>query len=504
MQPELIGGRYRVEDVIGRGGMGTVWSARDETLHRVVAVKQVGRLPGESVTDSARALREARSSAGLNHPHVVTVFDVVEEAGHLWLVMELVPGRSLSQIIKQDGPLEPAAVADLGAQVADGLAALHAEGTVHRDVKPGNVLVRHDGVAKISDFGIARTAGDATLTHAGSMTGTPTYFSPSLARGGSPAPEDDVWALGATLYAAVEGRPPYEQQPNPIAVLHEIVSSPPAPPTRAGVLTQALEGMLDRDPGSRWSMDEAAHVLRRVADQHRGDATLHQTREQTRAAAAAAPRPTPQPSRQRAEEEPRRTAPVVIAATPPSGPRRGDDRSRHRAWPLVLAALLVVGLVAGAWLVARQLGEGDAGAGAAEPTASPSQEQSGGSRTASPSQGPTASPSESPSASAPAGEVAAKEQTVRDYYAAAPGGTDEAWAMLGPSLQAQGRASYDRFWRGIESVDVQQVGATEGSDDVRVRLVYTRADGSTSTENKVEGLVEDGEGGWLIDTDRAG
>ncbi|MCA1481726.1 serine/threonine protein kinase, partial [Bradyrhizobium sp. NBAIM08] len=132
---------------IGRGGMGTVWSARDETLHRVVAVKQVGRLPGESVTDSARALREARSSAGLNHPHVVTVFDVVEEAGHLWLVMELVLGRSLSQIIKQDGPLEPAVVADLGAQVADGLAALHAEGTVHRDVKPGNVLVRHDGVA---------------------------------------------------------------------------------------------------------------------------------------------------------------------------------------------------------------------------------------------------------------------------------------------------------------------------------------------------------------------
>ncbi|KQT89492.1 hypothetical protein ASG49_17265 [Marmoricola sp. Leaf446] len=495
MQPELIGGRYRVEDVIGRGGMGTVWSARDETLHRVVAVKQVGRLPGESVTDSARALREARSSAGLNHPHVVTVFDVVEEAGHLWLVMELVPGRSLSQIIKQDGPLDPAVVADLGAQVADGLAALHAEGTVHRDVKPGNVLVRHDGVAKISDFGIARTAGDATLTHAGSMTGTPTYFSPSLARGGSPAPEDDVWALGATLYAAVEGRPPYAQQPNPIAVLHEIVSTPPAPPVRAGILAQALDGMLDRDPGSRWPMDEAAHVLRRLADQHRGDATLHQTREQTGAA--------PQPSRQRAEEEPQRPAPVAIAPTPPSGPRRGHDRSRRRAWPLVLAALLVVGLVAGAWLVARQLGDGDAGAGAADPSTSPSAPTESPSEST--SEPPSESPSESPSASeAAAGGAAAKEQLVRDYYASAPGGTDEAWSMLGPSLQAQGRARYDAFWSSIRSVDVQQVSASEDSDDVRVRLVYTRTDGTTSTEDKVEGLVEDGQGGYLLDTDRAG
>ncbi len=501
MQPDLIGGRYRVDSVIGRGGMGTVWSAHDETLHRVVAVKQVGRLPGESVTDTARAMREARSSAGLNHPHVVTVFDVVEEAGSLWLVMELVPGRSLSQIIKQDGPLDPAQVAEIGAQVADGLAALHAEGTVHRDVKPGNVLVRHDGVAKISDFGIARTAGDATLTHAGSMTGTPTYFSPALARGASPTPEDDVWALGATLYAAVEGSPPYEQQPNPIAVLHEIVSTPPRPPVRAGVLDRALEGMLDRDPGSRWSMAEAAHVLRRLADQHREDATLHQTRERT---VAPTPDPTPEPRREpRREPEPVRR-PVVVAPTP-AADRRPERSGGRRPWPLLLAALLVVGLVAGAWLVARQLGDGDAGAGAADPSssASPSPEQTEESETgeASPSPSPTGSPSESADPAA-AGEVEAKEQVVRDYYAAAPGGSDEAWALLGPSLQEQGRASYNRFWRGIEAVDVQQVSATEGSDEVQVRLVYRRADGSTSTENKVEGLVEDGQGGYLIDTDR--
>ena len=119
---------------------------------------------------------------------MVTVFDVVEESGHIWLVMEHVPGRSLSEIIKQDGPLDPGTVADIGAQVAAGLAAAHAAGTMHRDVKPGNVLIREDGVAKISDFGIARTTGDPALTQSGFLTGTPSYFSPELARGGDPVP----------------------------------------------------------------------------------------------------------------------------------------------------------------------------------------------------------------------------------------------------------------------------------------------------------------------------
>lgn len=156
--------------------------------------------------------------------------------------------------------------------------------------------------------------------------------------------------------------------------------------------------------------------------------------------------------------------------------------------------------MAGAWLVARSLGGGDPGA--ADPSTSPSATPSGSASEPEPeSESTSPTPSASPSET-PADDVEAKEQVVRDYYAAAPGGSDEAWALLGPSLKAQGRAAYDRFWRGIESVDVQQVEATEGSDQVRVRLVYTRTDGSTSTENKVEGLVGDGDGGYLIDTDR--
>ncbi len=309
MQPELIGGRYRVESAIGKGGMGTVWLCRDETLQRNVAVKQVGLLPNESVTDSARAFREARSTAALSHRNVVTVFDVVEESGHIWLVMEHVPGRSLSQIIKQDGPLDPGTVAEIGAQVAAGLAAAHAAGTMHRDVKPGNVLIREDGVAKISDFGIARTHGDPALTQSGFLTGTPSYFSPELARGGDPGPGTDVWALGATLYAAVEGHSPYEQRTNPVAVLHDITQGQPPHPQRADFLEPALQRMMDRDPESRWSMDDAAHVLRRLADQHKPESTLVNTlsggapaparevahEEPSRSATAPAPRPSPTP-----------------------------------------------------------------------------------------------------------------------------------------------------------------------------------------------------------------
>ena len=278
MQPEIIGGRYRVESAIGRGGMGTVWLCLDETLHRHVAVKQVGLMPGESVTDSARALREARSSAGLSHRNVVTVFDVVEEAGHIWLVMEHVQGRSLSQIIKQDGPLEPASVAEIGAQVADGLSALHAGGVMHRDVKPGNVLIREDGVAKISDFGIARTAGDATLTQAGFLTGTPSYFSPALARGAEPTPADDVWALGATLYAAVEGHSPYPRRDNPVEVLHAITSGQPQRPQHAPVPRAGPAADARPRPGLALDDGRRRHTLRRLADAHRPEATLAQTR----------------------------------------------------------------------------------------------------------------------------------------------------------------------------------------------------------------------------------
>ncbi len=484
MQPEVIGDRYRVESAIGQGGMGTVWLCRDERLHRVVAVKQVGLLPGESVTDSARAFREARSSAALSHPNVVTVYDVVEDSGHLWLVMEHVPGRSLSEVIKQDGALDPATVADIGAQVAAGLAALHEAGTTHRDVKPGNVLIREDGVAKISDFGISRTSGDQTLTGAGLVTGTPSYFSPALARGAEPGPADDVWALGATLYAAVEGRPAYETRTNPVAVLHDIVTDPPPPPRRAEFLEPALARMLDRDLSSRWSMRDVEHVLRRLAETHRSDATVAETRESPapakEATPAAAP-PDPAPS----QPPPQR----------PSAPSEPKERDRGPVRIALVAAVLLL-LAAGLWVAIPRLGNDQQAD--RTPEAGSSTTTKGKASQEKDTQTPESTPATEDSATSGAAEM---EAFVRDYYAKAPGGTDEAWDMLGPTLQEQGRESYDSFWRGIESAEIKSAQASPDSDTVDITVVYRGTDGKTSTERKRETLVKSEDGGYLLDTD---
>jgi len=261
MQPQLIAGRYQVLSAIGRGGMGTVWLCRDEVLGREVAVKQICALPGESATETKRAMREARSAAALNHPNAVAVYDVVTHDGRPWLVMEYVEGQTLADEISHHGQLSPQRVADIGAQLAGALARAHERRIVHRDIKPGNVLIDKAGRPKISDFGIARGHGDDQLTQTGFVTGTPGYLSPELARGGDSNPASDIWALGATLYAAVEGRPPYEPRSNPIALLMAIASERPRPMMRAGALRPAIEAMMHEDPERRWNMATTAQRL---------------------------------------------------------------------------------------------------------------------------------------------------------------------------------------------------------------------------------------------------
>ncbi len=262
-----IAGRYTVDRAVGRGGTGTVWLCRDNVLGRQVAVKQVGNLPGETTTDLDRALREARSAAGLNHPHVVSVFDAVEDDDRTWLVMEYLPSRTLAEVLASEGPLDPRRAAHLGAQAAEGLAAAHARGVVHRDVKPGNILVTDDDRAKITDFGIALVTGDPRLTQTGLVVGTPSYFSPEAARGGEPGPAGDVWALGVSLYEAVEGELPYAGRGggNPLALLVAIAGEEAPPPTRAGVLAGPIAAMMARDPEDRWTMDDAVRELGRIA-----------------------------------------------------------------------------------------------------------------------------------------------------------------------------------------------------------------------------------------------
>jgi serine/threonine protein kinase len=512
MRPDLIGGRYRVRSAIGQGGMGTVWLCRDETLQRDVAVKQVGRLPGESMTDSARALREARSSAALSHRNVVTVFDVIEESDAIWLVMEHVPSRSLSDIIREDGPLDAAVVANIGAQIADGLAAAHAVGTMHRDVKPGNILIREDGVAKISDFGIARNASDPALTQSGFVTGTPSYFSPELATGHAPSPAADVWALGATLYAAVEGHPPYRPRENPVAVLHDIATQQPARPKRAGFLEQPLRRMLDRDPTSRWSMADAAHTLNRLARLHASE----RTRENTVAFAHTTPtRAEHQPPPPVAEEGTARPGPAhepprTVRPVPP--PDDDEPRRKHGLGYALLAAAALLVLIGGIAFVSSLRDDNNdpstatdrPSASATGPTPSATEEptrssspSSSPSSSSSPSRSstPSSSPSTEPTTSA-AGDTG-QAAFLRSYFATAPGGSEAAWAMLTPDYQAQvGRGSYFGFWRTIESVDVSGV-TPAGDDSVTATLTYRSSGGGTSVERHRLDLVRSGTG-YLI------
>lgn len=475
MPPELIAGRYRVEREIGRGGMGSVWLCRDERLGREVAAKQVGRLPGESATDLARALREARSSAPLNHPSVVSVYDAIEEGDHAWLVMEYVPGHTLSELMARDGSLPPERVAAIGAQIADGLAAAHARGTVHRDVKPGNVLVTADDHAKISDFGIARTPGDPTLTQTGLVIGTPAYFSPQLARGDEPKPSDDVWALGATLYAAVEGQPPYPDTGNAIAMLTHIAANQPPKPERAGFLTDAIGRMLDPDPASRWSMADAAHALQRLDRRHRAGGTKEST----------APQAAPATER------------VPVAEPAPAPPPAAAPERRRRRGALLLAVLLLVLLLGGGWLL---LAPGDDGGNdtASGPTG-------GGSHSARPD--PTNDASQQPtpdqtqgSTQEPAPQGSDPEQFVDDYYAALPDDTRAGWQRLSPEYRSRmGYDDYRGFWSTIDSVTVDDT-APAGADAVDVTLTYVTDDGSTDTEVRRVHL-ERAEDGYLITHD---
>jgi len=274
MQPEVIANRYRVMRAVGRGGMGTVWLCTDEVLHRQVAVKQIGTLPGESPDDTARAMREARLAAALNHKNAVSIYDVVEHDGSTWLVMEYVPSRTLSQLLAVEGQLPPERVAHIGAQVAAALSSAHSQRIVHRDIKPGNILVGDDDSAKISDFGIARGHQDTSLTQTGLVTGTPAFFSPELARGEEPTFASDVWALGITLYTALEGAPPYEPQSNPLAMLTAITQEPLPAPAHAGPLAPLLARMLEPDASRRATMEEALAALREAEQQDGPTRTL--------------------------------------------------------------------------------------------------------------------------------------------------------------------------------------------------------------------------------------
>ncbi|WP_248965647.1 serine/threonine-protein kinase [Sphaerisporangium perillae] len=269
-QGRLVGRRYRLLSPVGRGGMGMVWHAHDVLLDRDVAVKEL-ILPfgldsaGKQVAHR-RMLREARSAARLSHPGIVTVHDVVEEDGRPWIVMELVRAWSLEQAVRQSGPLPVVQAAEIGVRVLDALRHAHAAGILHRDVKPGNVLLTADRVV-LTDFGIAAIEGDVTITQTGLLMGSPAYIPPERLQGRSITHAADLWSFGATLYAAVEGRPPYEG-PDAVAVLGAVLTQDPNRPQRAGALLPVIEGLLRKNPADRMPAAQAADLLERVLRTH--------------------------------------------------------------------------------------------------------------------------------------------------------------------------------------------------------------------------------------------
>ncbi|MFB4281725.1 protein kinase [Nonomuraea sp. MTCD27] len=255
---------------VGRGGMGMVWHAHDVLLDRDVAVKEL-ILPygldhaGKQVAHR-RMLREARSAARLTHPGIVTVHDVVEEDGRPWIVMELVRAWSLEQAVRQSGPLPVIQAAEIGIRVLDAVRHAHAAGILHRDIKPGNVLLTSDRVV-LTDFGIAAIEGDVTITQTGLLMGSPAYIPPERLSGQPITQAADLWSFGATLYAAVEGRPPYEG-PDPVAVLGAVLTQDPIRPQRAGSLMPVIEGLLRKNPAERLTSTQVIDMLETVLRAH--------------------------------------------------------------------------------------------------------------------------------------------------------------------------------------------------------------------------------------------
>ncbi|MEG8180268.1 protein kinase [Nocardia terpenica] len=265
----LVAGRYRLQSKLGGGGMGAVWLAHDRLLDRDVAIKQVLSTAGLSEREAEevrnRIIHEGRVAAKLSHEHAIAVYDVVLEAGEPWLVMEYLPSRSVAKALALVDTLPPIEAAQIGAQVADALATAHAAGIVHRDIKPGNILVADRGAevgrVKLSDFGISRGTGDLGDEPEDVITGTPAYLPPEVARGAQPTEASDVFSLGATLYTAIEGQPPYGFHEDSDVIVERAAMAQIIPPHRSGVLTEVLLHMMEPAPQRRPTMSEARNEI---------------------------------------------------------------------------------------------------------------------------------------------------------------------------------------------------------------------------------------------------
>lgn len=508
---DLIADRYRLVAKLGAGAMGVVWEARDERLQRQVALKQLrpqpGLDPGDRELANQRAMREARISARLHHPNAVTVFDVVEHEGQPCLILQFVPSMPLSTVLREGGPLHEDEAAQVGTQVASALAAAHQAGIVHRDIKPGNILIADDGTALVSDFGISRAHGDASLTMTGMVHGTPAFLAPEVARGADASPASDVFSLGATLYAALEGRPPFGTDPSAIAILHRAAEGIIDPPSRSGALAPVLLDMLSADPAARPSMASVAEELDQLRTPRVAD---HPT--------VVAPAPIPHT---RLAETPADEASLDEA------PPRSSGRRRAATVALALVAVLAIVAVSVGLLLQRGGSDPDravvapprATASESEPpsesasesaaesgSATPADEEPSAEPTsaASPSPAPTTEDAEeSPEATPTPSETETQgtdtptrgdlARAVRDYYKLMPEDTDAGWGLLTPNYRVThggNRAAYEQFWGGIDRVRATKVQGRK-PDRVEATIIYEFENGGVSRERTTFRLVRD-------------
>ena len=265
-EPRRIADRYRLTEPLGSGAMGTVWAGYDEVLHRAVAIKELKVPPGvpegEMVAMRERMMREARTLGGLSHPNVITLYDVVDVGGEPYVVMELLPSRNLSEVIGDQGRLQAGQAGAVGLAMASALQAAHKANITHRDVKPGNVLVAHDGRIKLTDFGIARKRDDVSMTQTGLVLGSPAYIAPEVASGQPVTPAADLWGLGATLFAAVEARPPYDVDGDPVKTVTAVVHDPVPRVGLSGPLADVISGLMIKDPERRLPLADVKRRLR--------------------------------------------------------------------------------------------------------------------------------------------------------------------------------------------------------------------------------------------------
>lgn len=487
----MASGRYTFEREIGRGASGAVYLGRDTLLGRDVALKRVGYVPGGTSAEEIRAEREARIAASLSHPHLVGVYDLVHEGDSYWLVMEYVEGNSLSALVTREGALSPERVTRLVGQIASAVAKVHTSGVVHRDVKPSNVLVRFPGtpqeLAKLTDFGIARSEEDRALTKTGLVTGSPAYLSPEVVTGGRATQASDVWAIGATLFHLLAGHPPYESSENVLSTMFRIVNDPPPRIESDPVLTEVLARTMVLDPQMRWSADQVRDRLLGPPSRR----SVHSV-----ASTQLMPRIEPHSPPVAATVSGRDSGPLAPLATSRSDSSPSTSRaavvSQRPVWHWVAVAAAVTVLSVSALLLGLNRDDGDdnaTGPSAPAPVKAEKPRKTIATPTDQVTSAPPTSPSPTPTGTPTSAEV---EEFARTYLVAAPNDPESAWNRLTPEFQSAsgGYQGYVGWWGSVERAEPLEVSADASTLRVRYRVRYTLRDGRISTEVVALRLVQ--------------